>query len=147
MCIISMAHGACEVHVSLVAAMGWLRLVDSLKLWVSFAKEPYKRDDILQKRPVILWSLLIVATPSIIGIVTVVGLVCSTVACIFILQVFYIYYPRGTQCYCTFIIIFSLLLALLPLLFMLLSLLSLLLLPLSLLPLSFILLSLSSLLL
>ena len=30
---------------------------------ISFAKEPYKRDDILQKRPVILRSLLIVATP------------------------------------------------------------------------------------
>ena len=26
--------------------MGWLRLVGSLKLLVSFAKEPYKRDDI-----------------------------------------------------------------------------------------------------
>jgi len=39
--------------------MGWLRLVDFLKLKVFFAKEPYKRDDILQKRP----SLLIVATP------------------------------------------------------------------------------------
>jgi len=46
-----------------VEDMGWLWLVDSLKLWVSFAKEPYKRDDILQKRPVILRSLLIVATP------------------------------------------------------------------------------------
>jgi len=33
--------------------MGWLRLVGSLKLYVSFAKEPYKRDDILQKRPII----------------------------------------------------------------------------------------------
>ena len=43
--------------------MGWLRSVGSLKLQVSFAKEPYKRDDILQKRPVILRSLLIVATP------------------------------------------------------------------------------------
>ena len=43
--------------------MGWLRLVGSLKLQVSFAKEPYKRDDILQKRPIILRSLLIVATP------------------------------------------------------------------------------------
>ena len=31
----------------------WLRLVGSLKLQVSFAKEPYKRDDILQKRPII----------------------------------------------------------------------------------------------
>ena len=30
---------------------------------VSFAKEPYKRNDFLQKRPTILRSLLIVATP------------------------------------------------------------------------------------
>jgi len=45
------------------SGMGWLRLVGSLKLSVSFAKEPYKRDYILQKRPVILRSLLIVATP------------------------------------------------------------------------------------
>jgi len=43
--------------------MGWLLVVGSLKLQVSFAKEPYERDDILQKRPVILRSLLIVATP------------------------------------------------------------------------------------
>jgi len=43
--------------------MGWLRLVGSLKLYVSFAKEPYKRDDLLQKRPIIWRSLLIVATP------------------------------------------------------------------------------------
>ena len=41
--------------------MGWLRLVGSLKLWVSFAKEPYKREDVLQKKPVILRSLLIVS--------------------------------------------------------------------------------------
>jgi len=34
-----------------------------LKSLVSFAKEPYKRDDILQKGPVILRSLPIVATP------------------------------------------------------------------------------------
>jgi hypothetical protein len=45
--------------------MGWLRLVGSLKLQVSFGKEPYKRDYILQKRPTILRSLLIVATPYI----------------------------------------------------------------------------------
>ena len=44
--------------------MGWLRLVGSFKLHVSFVKEPYKRDDILQKRPIILRSLLIVATPN-----------------------------------------------------------------------------------
>ena len=43
--------------------MGWLRLVGSLISYVSFAKEPYERDDILQKRPIILRSLLIVATP------------------------------------------------------------------------------------
>ena len=48
--------------------MGWLRLVGSLKCWVSFAKEPYKRDDILQKRPITLRSLLIVATPESISL-------------------------------------------------------------------------------
>ena len=42
---------------------GWLRFVGSLKLQVSFAKEPYQRGYILQKRPVILRSLRIVATP------------------------------------------------------------------------------------
>jgi len=46
-----------------LGTMGWLRFVGSLKLKVSFAKEPYRRDDILQKRPIILRSLLIVATP------------------------------------------------------------------------------------
>jgi len=30
-----------------VSDMGWLRLEGSLKIQVSFAKEPYKRDDIL----------------------------------------------------------------------------------------------------
>ena len=43
--------------------MGWLWLVGSSKQQVSFAKETYKRDDILQKRPMILRSLLTVATP------------------------------------------------------------------------------------
>ena len=43
--------------------MRWLRLVGSLKLHVPFAKEPYKRDDILQMRPIILRRLRIVATP------------------------------------------------------------------------------------
>ena len=36
-----------------------IRLVSSLKIFVSFAKEPYKTDDFPQKRPVILRSLLI----------------------------------------------------------------------------------------
>ena len=43
--------------------MGWLHVVGFLKLQVSFAKEPYERDDFLQKRPKISRSLLIVATP------------------------------------------------------------------------------------
>ena len=34
------------------SAMGWLRFVGSLKLQVSFAKEPCKRDYILRKRPI-----------------------------------------------------------------------------------------------
>ena len=38
-------------------AMGWLRLVGSLKLQVTFAKEPYQRDYILQKRPKFLREL------------------------------------------------------------------------------------------
>jgi len=45
--------------------LGWLRLVGSLKLQVSSAEEPCERDYILQKRPMILRSLLIVATPSV----------------------------------------------------------------------------------
>jgi len=38
--------------------MGWLRLVGSLKLQDSLAKESYKRDDILQKRPKMIRRLL-----------------------------------------------------------------------------------------
>jgi len=49
-------------HTLVHLPMGWLRLVGSLKLYVSFAKEPHKRDYILQKRPIILRSLLIEAT-------------------------------------------------------------------------------------
>jgi len=52
-----------KIVAALTLDMGWLPLVGSLKLQVSFAKEPYKRDDILQKRPVILRSLIIEATP------------------------------------------------------------------------------------
>jgi len=45
-----------------IQCMGWLQLVGSIKLQVSFANEPYKKDDILQKRPIILSILLTVAT-------------------------------------------------------------------------------------
>jgi len=50
-------------HPPLFLPMGWLRSVGTLKLQVSFAKDPYERDYILQKRPIILRSLLIEATP------------------------------------------------------------------------------------
>jgi len=87
-------------RITAYSRMGWLRWVGALKLYVSFAKEPYKRDiyenisnirthsrmgwlrwvgalklyvsvaecrlfyrALLQKRPIILRSLLIVATP------------------------------------------------------------------------------------
>jgi len=43
--------------------MGWLWLVGSIKLLVSFVKEPYKRDNILRKRPIISSILRTVATP------------------------------------------------------------------------------------
>ena len=42
---------------------GWLRLVDSLKFWVSFAENRLTYRALLQKSPIILRSLLIVATP------------------------------------------------------------------------------------
>ena len=43
--------------------MGWLRLVGSSKIYVSFVKEPYKRDLYSVKETFIFKSLLIVATP------------------------------------------------------------------------------------
>ena len=42
--------------------VGWLRSVGSLKLYVSFATEPYKRDDILQTRPMYLHVCMYVYT-------------------------------------------------------------------------------------
>jgi len=50
--------------------MGCLRLVYSLKLQVSFAKEPYKRGDILQKRRIMWRSLLLVATAYLVSCYT-----------------------------------------------------------------------------
>ena len=44
------------------ARMEWLPLVGSLKLLVSFAKEPYKRYHFLQNRKIFLRGQLIVAT-------------------------------------------------------------------------------------
>ena len=48
-----------------VCHVGWLQLEGSLMLYVSFAKEPYKTDDILQNRPIFVRNLPIVATPHV----------------------------------------------------------------------------------
>ena len=56
-------HSCTCLHSHRYIHMGWLWLVGSIKLQVSFAKEPYTRDNILQKRPIILSILLTVATP------------------------------------------------------------------------------------
>ena len=45
------------------SSMGWLRLVGSLKLYVCFAEYRLFYRALLQKRPVFLRSLLVVATP------------------------------------------------------------------------------------
>jgi len=54
-------HGL--MYSSVSSPIGCLWLAGSFKLQVSFAKEPYKRGNILQKRPIILPILLTVATP------------------------------------------------------------------------------------
>jgi len=59
----TIALALANAHTSAFESMGWLRLVGSIKLQVSFAKEPYKRDAILQKKPIIESILLTVATP------------------------------------------------------------------------------------
>ena len=46
--------------------MGWLRLVGSLKLWVSFAEHRLFYRALLQMSPAILRSLLVVATPYVV---------------------------------------------------------------------------------
>jgi len=53
-----------RIHVCMIQhiLMAWLWLVRSIKLQFSLSKEPYKRDIILQKRPIIFSTLLTVAT-------------------------------------------------------------------------------------
>ena len=46
-----------------LCTMGWLQLVGSLKSWVSFAEYRLFYRALLQKRLIILRSLLIVGTP------------------------------------------------------------------------------------
>ena len=62
------AHAHIHVHTLVYdnlesAGMGWLRLVGSFKLYVSFAEYRLLYRAVLQKRPIILRSLLIEATP------------------------------------------------------------------------------------
>jgi len=45
-----------DVYLVREPTMGWLWSVGSIKVLVSFAKEPYKRDNILPKRPIILFK-------------------------------------------------------------------------------------------
>ena len=52
-----------SLSLSLTHAMGRLRFVGSLKVYVSFAEYSLIYRALLQKRPKILRSLLIVATP------------------------------------------------------------------------------------
>jgi len=56
-------HIGDAVRESVAEGMGWLQVVGSIKSYVSFAKETYKREAILQKRPIIESILLTVATP------------------------------------------------------------------------------------
>jgi len=73
-----------------IRGMGRVRLVGSIKLHVSFAKESYKKDYILQKRPIILSILLTVVTPYLRVVRTVGDGVCIY-AYIFIDKSSYIY--------------------------------------------------------
>jgi len=60
----------CSIHVTedyRVCGTGWLRLVGSLKLQVSFAEYRLFNRAHLQKRPIILRSLPIVATPYVVA--------------------------------------------------------------------------------
>jgi len=63
-----------ERGLGVVWSMGWLPLVGSLKLYVSFAVYILFYRALLQKRPITLRSLLIVATPYSIPLI---GLFCK----------------------------------------------------------------------
>ena len=60
-----LASSSTRSYVNMYVCMpvGWLRLVGSIKLQVSFAEYRLFYRALLQKRPIILRSLLIVATP------------------------------------------------------------------------------------
>ena len=64
--LLAMYHSTYRMTVELTfenLGMGWLRLVGSFKLQVSFAEYRLFHKALLKKRPICLRSLLIVATP------------------------------------------------------------------------------------
>ena len=71
------------------AGMGWLRLVGSLKVQVSFTEYSLFYRALLQKRPTILRSLLVVATPyDVPWSFYFVGLFCENVRLFFFVGLF-----------------------------------------------------------
>jgi len=60
-------------------SMGWLRLVGSIKLSVSFAEYCFFYRALLQKRPIILSILLTEATPSHIYVHALFYIICSII--------------------------------------------------------------------
>jgi len=56
-------YASCQKYASFINSYGVATISRLSKTWVSFAKELYKRDYILLKRPVFLRSLLTIATP------------------------------------------------------------------------------------
>jgi len=57
-----------SIHCTNLLLMGWLWIVGSLKLWVSFAEYSLYYRAFLQKRPIILRSLLSEVTPYMYGV-------------------------------------------------------------------------------
>jgi len=66
------------VDIYCVDAMGWLRLVGSLKLYVSLENIGLFCGALLQKRPTILRSLLVIATPYVDAYLTLMHTVDAT---------------------------------------------------------------------
>jgi len=73
-----------QVWLSHATLMGWLRVVGWLKLQVSFAKYRLFYRALLQKRPVFLRSLLIVATPYMYSYVYTLMCVCMSYFWLFV---------------------------------------------------------------
>ena len=68
-------------HSSCYSTMGWLRLVGSLILYVSFAEHSLFYRTLLQKRPIIRRSLQIEATPCFDILVDQIVLLCPLTLC------------------------------------------------------------------